>query len=176
MDGWASQPRPAWSPSTTATLSEISTPTKQDRDASKLEQAEEVVGLALEASDQPPEVLWPRKQALYPPSTTGSAQLATILSEVFARWIVGSDPVDAQRRELCVEPVAVVSLVPDQPFRQPSDESLRERFVHELDLISLTTRHPDGDRKTIAVCHCHDLGRFAASSPPNESAPVFAPA
>jgi hypothetical protein len=42
--------------------------------------------------------------------------------------------------------------------------------------MALTTRNPDGDRKTMAVCHCHDLGRFAASSFPNQKTPFFAPA
>jgi hypothetical protein len=45
-----------------------------------------------------------------------------------------------------------------------------------LRFMALTTRNPDGDRKTIAVCHRHDLGRFAASSFPNKRAPFFAPA
>ena len=46
----------------------------------------------------------------------------------------------------------------------------------ELALSSLTTRNPHGDWKTVAVCHCHDLGRFATTSSPNKSAPLLAPA
>ena len=51
-----------------------------------------------------------------------------------------------------------------------------ERVVDERDFISLTTRNPHGDRKTMAVRHCHELGRFAASSDSNKRTPLFAPA
>jgi hypothetical protein len=42
--------------------------------------------------------------------------------------------------------------------------------------MALTTSNPCGDRKTIAVCHCHDLGRFAAASDSNARPPFLAPA
>jgi hypothetical protein len=48
--------------------------------------------------------------------------------------------------------------------------------VDELRFMALTARSPYGDRKAMTVCHCHDLGRFAASSDPNFKAPLFAPA
>ena len=42
--------------------------------------------------------------------------------------------------------------------------------------MALTTSNPSGDRKAIAVCHCHDLGRLAASSLSNARSPFLAPA
>jgi hypothetical protein len=42
--------------------------------------------------------------------------------------------------------------------------------------MALTARSPHGDRKTMTVCHGHDLGRFAASSDSNLKAPLLAPA
>ncbi|RYF11325.1 MAG: hypothetical protein EOO40_03530 [Deltaproteobacteria bacterium] len=42
--------------------------------------------------------------------------------------------------------------------------------------MALTTRNPCGDKKAMAACHRHALGRFAASSSANHQTPVFAPA
>ena len=83
---------------------------------------------------------------------------------------------DAQLLELGVESVAVVRAVADEAQREGFQESSAKRVVDELRFSSLTRRNPDGDRKTMAVCHCHDLGRFAAASFPNIKAPLFAPA
>jgi hypothetical protein len=39
-----------------------------------------------------------------------------------------------------------------------------------------STRDPCGDRKTMAVCDCHDLGPLAALRLPDGGAPFLAPA
>jgi hypothetical protein len=89
---------------------------------------------------------------------------------------VRRDHLDSARGELRVEAVAIVRTVPDELFGQCFYESGIERFEDELCFMALTTRNPDGDRKAMAVCHGHDLGRFAAASDPNLKAPLFAPA
>ena len=89
---------------------------------------------------------------------------------------MGGDHLDAELGELGIEWVTVVGFVADQARRQLLYESSSEGVDNEFLLISLTTCNPDGERKAIAVCHCHDLGRLAASSDPNKSAPLFAPA
>jgi IS5 family transposase len=38
-----------------------------------------------------------------------------------------------------------------------------------------SARDPSGDRKTVAVCDCHDLGALAALGFPNARAPFLAP-
>jgi hypothetical protein len=37
-----------------------------------------------------------------------------------------------------------------------------------------STSHNSGDRKTMSVCDCHDLGAFATFCLANSSAPFFA--
>ena len=90
---------------------------------------------------------------------------------------MGRNEFDAELRfELVVERVAVVGLVTDQNLGGFFGESGVEGFNDELTLMSRTTRSPNGERKAIEVCHCNDLGRFAAASDPNIKAPFFAPA
>lgn len=110
------------------------------------------------------------------PTALVAAQLAEVLRLPLSLWVVRGDHLDAHLRELGVERVAVVGGVADQLLGEFVDEASVQRVDDELLLISLTTRNPNGDRKARAVCHCHDLGRLAAASSPNKSAPLFAPA
>jgi hypothetical protein len=129
----------------------------------------------LEARDETARALDPSEQAFHVPATSVAAQFAAVLGAVSVRS-VRRDHLDAELRELRIEAIAVVSPVADEPLREFLYESLAERFDDKFDFMALTTRNPDGDRKAMAVCHCHDLGRFAASSFANKSAPFFAPA
>ena len=110
------------------------------------------------------------------PAPLVAAEGSTVLGEVLPRRVVRRNHLDAHLLELCVEAVTVVGLVADQPLREFPYEPRSERVDDELRLMALTTRNPDGDRKTMAVCHCHDLGRLAASSDSNLETPLFAPA
>lgn len=110
------------------------------------------------------------------PAPLVAAQLPEVLRLPLSLRVVRRDHLDAHLRELGVKRVAVVRGVADQLLWQRVDEASVQRFDDELLLISLTTRNPNGDRKARAVCHCHDLGRLAAASSPNKSAPLFAPA
>ena len=65
--------------------------------------------------------------------------------------LVGCDHLHPQLRQLRIKRVAVVSPVTDDTFRQPHYESRPEGIEHEGCFMLLTTRNPDGDRKTIAV-------------------------
>ncbi|HEY2408828.1 MAG TPA: hypothetical protein VGI10_22640 [Polyangiaceae bacterium] len=110
------------------------------------------------------------------PTAFVATQRAAVLGLVLAGRIVGSDHFDPHRFKLRIEAIAVVGAVTDQAFGEWPQESASESFQDEFRFMPLTTRNPNGERKTIAVCHRHDLGRFAASSFANKSTPFFAPA
>jgi hypothetical protein len=141
-----------------------------------LDEAEEVLGLALVAVHEPPASHHPGEQPLDVPAATVAPELAEILRLPPPARMMRRDHLDTHRRELRVERVAVVGGVADELLGELLDEARLQRFDDELLLISLTTRNPNGDRKARAVCHCHDLGRLAAASSSNQRAPLFAPA
>jgi hypothetical protein len=157
-------------------LERISQPPQEEDDATQLEEGEEICGLVLEASDEPTRTLKPREEAFDVPASSVAAQCSTVLSSFSAQRVVRRDHLDSEFAEFGVQTVAVVGTIADEAFRKRLQEPSAERFEDELRFMSLTTRNPDGDRKTMAVCHCHDLGRLAASSFANKSAPFFAPA
>jgi len=128
------------------------------------------------ASDEATEAQQPREKALDVPLPPIPAQRSTVLSRNPLRDSVGRDHFDSQASHFAIERVAVVGAIADQSPGYSSYESVLDCGDRELRFMSLTTRNPDGDRKTVAVCHCHDLGRLAASSCSNSRAPFFAPA
>jgi hypothetical protein len=144
--------------------------------AGELEKAEEVLSLPLPASDQTALAQEPGEEPLDAPAVAVAAQLPAILSLVLPRGQVRRDHLDAHGRQFGVEPIAVVGLVADEFLRQRLDEAGLQGFNDKPLFMSLTTRNPNGERKAMAVCHCHDLGRFAAASDPNKRTPLFAPA
>ena len=110
------------------------------------------------------------------PTSTIAAQGPAILRLGFSSRVVRGDEFDAVITQLGVELIAVVGAIADELFRKRTYEPRGKRVVDELRFMALSTRSPDGDRKAMAVCHCHDLGRFAAASDPNIKTPLFAPA
>lgn len=130
----------------------------------------------LVSRDEPAKAHHPREESLDVPTAAIAAQRATVLRDAHAVRMVRRDHLDAELRELGVERIAVIGLVADQSLRQRLQESLPKGVDDERRFSSLTTRNPDGERKAMAVCHCHDLGRLAASSDSNLKAPLFAPA
>lgn len=142
-----------------------------------MEEAEEIFRLSFVARDDLPKVEEPSEKALDLPPAAVTTQGTTILGLVFARRIVRRDELNAPlTKKTFVESIAVVRLVADQSRRELSEEARVECLFNERDFMALTTRNPDGERKARAVCHCHDLGRFAAASFPNKRTPFFAPA
>jgi hypothetical protein len=110
------------------------------------------------------------------PPPAVAPQLAAVLALDLPGREVRRDHLDARGREFRVERIAVICTVADELLRELLDEPRVQRVDDELRFMSLTTRNPNGDRKAMAVCHCHDLGRLAAASFSNERTPLFAPA
>jgi hypothetical protein len=157
-------------------LERISQPPQQDADAGELSKAEEVRGFALVAGDEATGSKHPGEQPLDAPTSAVASQRSTVLCLALPRGIVRRDHLDPLLGELLIESITVVGAVSDQALWEFSGEPLPERVMDEACFMSLTTSNPNGDRKATAVCHCHDLGRFAAASSPNDKAPLFAPA
>src|ERR1700738_2567493 len=118
----------------------------------------------------------PSKQAFDFPATAIAAQHAAVLGD-------RSAPIPAVRRdqlhmELFAHPliqrIAVVRFVADQSCRRFVEESALERGFDERGFIRRSADHVHGDRKTMAVCDCHDFAAFAAFCRADTRAPFFA--
>ena len=76
--------------------------------------------------------------------------------------------------DLLVQRIAVVSAVADHSLGSFSEEASLERGFDEFGFIRRSAGHVHGERKTMAVCDCHDFAAFAAFCRADTSAPFFA--
>src|ERR1700722_11284771 len=149
---------------------------QEDHSACKLNHPEEILWVVLPANDDATIIVEPSKQALDFPAATVAAQHAAVLCD-------GSAAVPAVRRdqlhpELFAHPliqrIAVVRFIADQSLRCFAQESPLERGFDERGFIRRSADHVHGDRKTMAVCDCHDFAAFAAFCRADTRAPFFA--
>jgi hypothetical protein len=74
---------------------------------------------------------------------------------------VRGDELDPPGRQLGIERIGVIGFVPNQPLGERRREAAGEGRLDERDFSRRSTGHVDGERKTSAICHCHDLRTFA---------------
>ena len=71
--------------------------------------------------------------------------------------------------------VAVIPFIANQSFGLVGHEAVLDRSLDKLLLMRRSASNPEGDRKTMAVCDCHELAPFADERSTNAIAPFFAP-
>ena len=151
---------------------------QQDADASELDKAEEVDGVPLPTIGEPPVVEQPGEQALDLPAPDIAAQRSAILGRPPpAVRAMGGDQLDSSLlAEPRIERIAVVSSVANKAIGCVLEKAIVDRLFDERDFVRRSTGNPCGDRKTMAVCDCHDLGPLAALGLPDGGPPFLAPA
>src|ERR1700685_1239853 len=149
---------------------------QENYSASKLNHPEEILWVILPASDDATIIMEPSKQAFDFPAATVAAQRAAVLGD----WPA---PVPAMRRDQLhpelfayplIQRIAVVRFVADQSLRRLAEESALECGFDERGFIRRSADHVHGDRKTMAVCDCHDFAAFAAFCRADTRAPFLA--
>jgi hypothetical protein len=123
------------------------------------------------ADCNPTKVVEPSKQPLNFPAAAVAPQRPKILGLSSIPPIRG-DHLDAKLgQQVLVQSVAVVGLVSDQPLRRALGKSTLKSVLDKSYFAPRSTFDTYGDRKTRAVCDCHDLGPlallgFADTEPP----------
>ena len=150
---------------------------QEDDSASELNHPEEILWVVFPANDNATKVMKPSKQALNLPTAAITTQAATVLScGGYAHKFVRRDELHtvALLDEL-VQRIAVVSAVTNHSLGSFSEEALLERRFNEFCFMRRSAGHVHGERKTMAVCDCHDFAAFAAFCRADTRAPFFAP-
>ena len=123
----------------------------------------------------PPKILQPGKQPFDLPSISVASQASAILRT----WFLAIEPVRCdQLNSLFTQPlvqgVAVISAVTDQSARAFLCKTSFERAFDQSDFMRRSTFNGYGDRKTSAICHCHELCTLAPLGFSHPAAPFFA--
>ena len=134
-------------------LEAISKTLEEDTQASKMEEAEEVVGVIFVSGDESSVVLEPSEEPLHPPSVPVAPKRTAILSGGSSSVaLVGRDHLNtALGPQSFVQRIAVVGFVADQAVGIVRDEAVLDRLFGESDFMRRSTCDPGGDRKTSAV-------------------------
>src|SRR5215211_1398314 len=120
-------------------------------------------------------VLQPGKQAFDFPTSFVPSQDTTILGSRFlAVGLMRCDQLNALLLQAFIQRVAVIGFVTDQSFRLFFDEPFVQGLFHQLYFMRRSTSNGYGERKTSAVCHCHELCTFAPLGFSHPSAPFLA--
>jgi hypothetical protein len=125
---------------------------------------------------QAAKVLQPCEEPLDFPASLVTPELSPVLAvRSCAITTVRCDQLDSMLGQLIVQSITVIPLVSDQSFRFLRHEAVLDGNGNELLLMRRSARNPKGDRKTMAVCDCHELAPFADERSTNAIAPFFAP-
>src|SRR5262245_30257645 len=133
----------------------------------ELDKPKIILRMIFVANDQSAKVVKPGEESFDLPTALESAQRTTVLRDSFrpATLAMWSNHFCTELLQLFfIQRVTVISLVADEPLGYISDEpllqSLRDQFYFSW--ASIVCAY--GERKTIAVCNCHDLGALSTFS------------
>ncbi len=87
---------------------------------------------------------------------------------------MGSDHLNAQLQERRVQGVSILGTIADHSVGEVMDEAGVKRGRDKGNLMRRSRGGTRGERKTSAVCHCHELRTFAPLGLSHASAPFFA--
>jgi len=120
-------------------------------------------------------IVQPGEQAFYFPSAFITPQFSTVLSCRFDTFgSVWRNQLNSGPLKLLIKRIAVIGFVANELFRLLFDKTILQGLLYERDFMRRSTRNAYGERKTITVCHCHDLRTLAPLGFPNTWAPFFA--
>ena len=109
-----------------------------------------------------PKILQPRKQSLDFPSPFVATKLSPVLCfRPFPVGFVRRNQLNVESLQLFIQRVGIIRFIADYLSRSLIGKSLTDRSLDKFNLVWRSRFRVDGDRKTKAVCHCHELRAFA---------------
>lgn len=150
-------------------------PSEQNKHATEVDETQEICDVILVSHHQSAEVVQPGEEPFNLPASTIASQRPAVLSRAATTvTAMRRDQLNALVGELGVELVTVVGEISDQSFGDVFREALFESAFDKGDFMRVSRRRVRGDRKTSAVCHCHELRTLAPLGLADASAPFFA--
>lgn len=130
------------------------------------------------ANHKATEIIKPGKEAFYSPAAAITTKRPSILrwglSSVCSMWCYKLYRIVFP--ELFVKCIAVISLVANQAKRSFVNPESLNRGLNKRYFMRRSTGDANGERKTSAVCNCHDLTTLPTLCVPDFKPPFLAPA
>ena len=147
---------------------------EQNADAGQLDKGQVVLDLALVADHDAAEVLEPSVGPLDLPASFVAAQRSSILGEPAPVRTVRRDQFNASASKASIMSVTIVGSVADEAAGSSRDKTGCKSRFNEGDFSRRSSRYVNGDRKTSAVCDCHDFAAFSTPRLADRGSPFFA--
>src|SRR5512132_642112 len=140
-----------------------------------MNKSEIVLIMEVKAHRNPAKVLKPREQPLDLPAPLITPQRSAILRLGFRSVrFVRRNHLDALLLEFFVKRVGVIRLIANQSLRLFIGKNFSESCLDRGDFMRASRRRVYGERKTIAVCHRHELRTLAPLGLSHSEAPFLA--
>ena len=148
---------------------------EKDNHATEQDKGEIIVETTIMTNLNSSEILQPGKQALDFPTSFVSSQDTTILGSRFLTvGLMRSDHLNSLFVQTLIERVTIVRSVTNQSFRLFFGKPLVQGLFHQFHFMRRSTSNGYGERKTSAICHCHELCTFAPLGFSHPVAPFLA--
>ena len=140
-----------------------------------MNKAEKIFDMIIMANQQPSEIAQPGKQALDFPPPPVTAQNPAVLRRRFPTvQLVRRNQLNSPAFHASVQRIRIVRFISNQQNRLGFQKSTSDNRLHEGSFVRGSARYATGDRKTRAVCHCHELRAFAPLGLSHAEPPFFA--
>ena len=140
-----------------------------------MDEAKIIISVILVTNNKTAEVMQPSEETFNAPSFSIPTQHSSVLRDGLSSvGLVRSYEFDTSLLKVPIERIRVIRSITDESSGSSSKEALLESCSNKGDLMRRSRCKVDGERKTRAVCHCHELGTLAPLGFPNTGAPFFA--
>src|SRR5438128_6818266 len=140
-----------------------------------MHKTKKVLSLIFITHNQTAKVLQPREQPLDFPSSPVAPQWSAVLCDGFLPVpLVRRDHFNTCLSQGLIKRVRVIRLVTNQSSGLLTDKALSESAFDKGDFMRRSRACVDGERKTRAVCHCHELRTLAPLGLSHVEAPFLA--
>ena len=127
------------------------------------------------AHNYSPKVLQPRKEPFDFPPPFVAAKLSPVLR--FSAFAIGfgrRNKLNLEFFQLFVQRIRIICFITDYPSRSLVGESFTDGSLDQFDFVWRSRFREDGERKTKAICHCHEFRAFAPLGFSHLEAPFLA--
>ena len=120
-------------------------------------------------------ILQPRKQSFNLPTAFVTTKFSAVLRFcLFPIPFVRRNQLDVEFFQLLVQRIGIIRLVADYLSRSFVGKSFADGSPDKFDFVRRSRVCVNGERKTRAVCHCHELRAFAPLGLSHRKAPFLA--
>lgn len=140
-----------------------------------MNKTEKVIKMIFIANDNSPIVLYPGEKSFNFPASFIAPEFSSVLRLRFLSIpFMRRNQLNSERCHFLIQWVGIISFIADQFFRLFSYQSLFKRFPDKSDFMRRSRVCVNGERKTSAICHCHELRTFAPLGLSNSKPPFLA--